>query len=83
MYHCICIGLQVSALIKEKATCPGKHKKKKKKERKKESNWTNCPCASAHGHFCLLSSPIFSFQFSLHFGEKTSRSHHLFFFLPT
>ena len=28
--------LQVSALIKEKATCPGKHKKKKKKERKKE-----------------------------------------------
>ena len=79
MYHCICIGLQVSALIKEKATCPGKHKKKKKKE----SNWTNCPCASAHRHFCLLSSPIFSFQFSLHFGEKTSRSHHLFFFLPT
>ena len=32
MYHCICIGLQVSALIKEKATCPGKHKKKKKKK---------------------------------------------------
>ena len=34
MYHCICIGLQVSALIKEKATCPGKHKKKKKKKKK-------------------------------------------------
>ena len=36
MYHCICIGLQVSALIKEKATCLGKHKKKKKKKKRKK-----------------------------------------------
>ena len=41
--------------------------KKKKKKKKKKSNWTNCPCASAHGHFCPLSSLIFSLQFSLHF----------------
>ena len=72
MYPCICMKLQASALIKEEPTCPGKHKKRKKK--RKERNWTNCPCALAHGHFCPLSSPIFSFQFFLHFGEKTSRS---------
>ena len=28
-------------------------------------------CVSAQGHFCPLGSPIFSLQFSLHFGEKT------------
>jgi len=56
---------------------------RKAQKKKKERNWTNCPCASAHGHFCPLSSPIFSFQFFLHFGEKTYRSHYLFCFLPT
>ena len=46
---------------------------------------------SGHGHFCLLSSPIFSIWFSLYFGEKTfwwvrgenTWTHNLFSFLPT
>ena len=29
-------------------------------KKKKKTNWTNCICASAHGHFCPSSSPIFS-----------------------
>ena len=45
--------------------------KKKAMFRKRKKNWTNCPCASAHVHFCLLNNLIFSLQFSLHFGEKT------------
>ena len=36
--------------------------KKKKKNKKK---------GTGHGHFCPLNSPIFSLQFSFHFGEKT------------
>ena len=41
-----------------------------KKKKKSITPTTNCPCVSAHGHFRPLSSLIFSFQFSLHFGEK-------------
>ena len=63
--------------------------KKSKKKKRKEKNWTNCPCVSAHGYFCLLSSPIFFLRFYLHLerklfsgpGEKTPKPHHLFLFL--
>ena len=47
---------------KREATCLAKKKKKGKKERKKGTRYE---------HFCPLSSLIFSFQFSLHFGENT------------
>ena len=44
---------------------PGNQKKKKKKKKKeKERNWTNCPYASVHPHFCPLNNLIFSLQFS-------------------
>ena len=33
--------------------------------------YRQCPYASTQGHFCPLSNPIFSLQFSLHFWEKT------------
>ena len=44
---------------KNETTCPRQHRKKSGR------NWMNCPCASVHGHFCPLSSFIFSLQFSL------------------
>ena len=44
---------------------------KKKRKKKKEKNWMNCPFALAHMYFCPLSIPLFSLQFSLHFGEGT------------
>ena len=40
-----------------------KNKGKKGKKKKKKG--------TGHGHFCPLSSLIFSLQFSLHFREKT------------
>ena len=40
------------------------HQNKKKKKKKKKKG-------TGHGHFCPLNSPIFSLQFSFHFGEKT------------
>ena len=46
----------------ERGYVPSKKKKKGKKERKKGTRYE---------HFCPLSSLIFSFQFSLHFGENT------------
>ena len=79
-----------------------KEKKKKKQhaeERKKKGNVLSTKnkqgkkkkIGIGHGHFCLLSSPIFSLQFSLYFREKTfwwvrgenTWTHHLFSFLPT
>ena len=48
------------------ATCPGKEKEKKKK---KKENWQR-QWANARGYFRPLSSPVFSLQFSLYFGEK-------------
>ena len=85
-----------------KKSCLVKKKKKKRnnyhthrprnqkiKMSEKERSLTNCPCASANGHFRPLSSSFFSLQFSFrlgrkHFGrpkEKTLKPHHLFFFL--
>ena len=64
-------------LKKKKRQCLGKKKKEaahestKEEEEEKKKNWTNCSCASARGHFCLLNNLIFFLQFSLHFGEKT------------
>ena len=46
----------------ERGYVPSKKKKKGKKERKKGTRYE---------HFCPLSSLIFSFQLSLHFGENT------------
>ena len=49
----------------------GKEEKRKRRQRAQDNteksgrNWMNCPCASVHGHFCPLSSFIFSLQFSL------------------
>ena len=64
--------------------------KSDKPKKKKKRNWINCPCASAHGHFCPLSNLIFSLQFSLHFEKKTfwqARGENtrtpLFIFLPS
>ena len=45
-------------------------RKGKKKKKVKIAMYGQNLCASAQGHFCPLCSPIFSFQFSLHFGEK-------------
>ena len=55
---------------RQHAHCSGKQKIKENKRKEKD----NCPYASAHGYFCLLSNLIFSFQISLHFGEKTFMS---------
>ena len=55
--------------VKKKIMSNLKQRKRKNKMKKKELD--EFPCAKAHGHFCLLSSHIFSFQFSLQFGKKT------------
>ena len=73
-------------LLKNKNHVP-KNKSCLVKQKKKKG--TNCPCASAHGHFRPLSNPFSLFSFLPILGrklfggpgEKTSLAHHLFSFL--
>ena len=75
-----------SCLVKQKKK--GQHLGKEKKKKKKKRG-TNCPCASAHGHFRPLSNPFSPFSFLPILGrklfggpgEKTPLAHHLFSFL--
>ena len=66
---------QKNSAKKEK---PGKKKQKGNFKKKKKEERGNVPTKKKggkkrieHGHFCPLSSHIFSLQFSLYFGEKT------------
>ena len=78
-------------IMSHKKSCLVKKKKKKDKKKamsKKKGLISYYPCAFAQGHFRPLNNFIFSFQFSLYFGEKnfeekTLEPHNLFFFLST
>ena len=66
-------------------------RKAKQREKKKKKKRTNCLYATAHGHFCPLSSLFSSFSFLFILerklfggpGEKIFGPYYLFSFLPT